>query len=46
MDVEGFYLVKFAKNPDLKMAALFVISDQTLGASTIDDSEARPCQAI
>ena len=26
---------------DLKMAALFVISDQTLGASTIDDSEAR-----
>ena len=23
------------------MAALFVISDQTLGASTIDDSEAR-----
>jgi len=41
MDVEGFYLVKFAKNPDLKMAALFVISDQTLGASTIDDSEAR-----
>ena len=26
--------------PDLKMAALFVISDQTLGASTIDDSEA------
>jgi hypothetical protein len=42
MDVEGFYLAKFAKNhPDLKMAALFVISDQTLGASAIDDSEAR-----
>jgi uridine phosphorylase len=42
MDVEGFYLAKFAQNhPDLKMAALFVISDQTLGASTIDDSEAR-----
>jgi len=42
MDVEGFYLAKFAKShPDLKMAALFVISDQTLGASTIDDSEAR-----
>jgi uridine phosphorylase len=42
MDVEGFYLAKFARShPDLKMAALFVISDQTLGASTIDDSEAR-----
>jgi Phosphorylase superfamily len=42
MDVEGFYLAKFAQNhPDVKMAALFVISDQTLGASTIDYSEAR-----
>ena len=42
MDVEGFYLAKFARShSDLKMAALFVISDQTLGASTIDDSEAR-----
>jgi uridine phosphorylase len=42
MDVEGFYLAKFARShPDLRMAALFVISDQTLGASTIDDSEAR-----
>jgi uridine phosphorylase len=42
MDVEGFYLAKFARShADLKMAALFVISDQTLGASTIDDSEAR-----
>ena len=42
MDVEGFYLAKFARShPDLKMAALFVISDQTLGESTIDDSEAR-----
>ncbi len=42
MDVEGFYLAKFARNhTDLKMAASFVISDQTLGASTIDDSEAR-----
>jgi hypothetical protein len=41
MDVEGFYLARFAGNRDLKMAALFVISDQTLGASTIDDSEAR-----
>jgi hypothetical protein len=42
IDVEGFYLAKFAtSHADLKMAALFVISDQTLGASTIDDSEAR-----
>ena len=42
MDVEGFYLARFARShKDLKMAALFVISDQTLGASTIDDSEAR-----
>jgi phosphopantetheine adenylyltransferase len=42
MDVEGFYLAQFAnRHKDLKMAALFVISDQTLGASTIDDSEAR-----
>jgi Phosphorylase superfamily len=42
MDVEGFYLAKFARShADLKMAALFVISDQILGASTIDDSEAR-----
>jgi|GEM_PF-783684 len=42
MDVEGFYLAKFARNhKDLKMAALFVISDQTLGGSTIDESEAR-----
>jgi nicotinic acid mononucleotide adenylyltransferase/uridine phosphorylase len=42
LDVEGFYLAKFARShPDLKMAALFVISDQTLGESTIDESEAR-----
>jgi nicotinic acid mononucleotide adenylyltransferase len=42
LDVEGFYLAKFASgHPDLKIAALFVISDQTLGASTIDESEAR-----
>ena len=42
MDVEGFYLARFAaKHDDLKMAALFVISDQTLGGSTIDESEAR-----
>jgi len=42
MDVEGFYLARFAaSHADLKMAALFVISDQTLGGSTIDESEAR-----
>jgi uridine phosphorylase len=42
LDVEGFYLAKFARShKDLKMAALFVISDQTLGGSTIDESEAR-----
>jgi hypothetical protein len=42
MDVEGFYLARFAaSHKDLKMAALFVISDQTLGGSTIDESEAR-----
>ena len=42
MDVEGFYLARFAaRHDDLKMAALFVISDQTLGGSTIDESEAR-----
>ena len=42
MDVEGFYLARFARShKDLKMAALFVISDQTLGGSTIDESEAR-----
>ena len=41
-DVEGFYLARFARSHnDLKMAALFVISDQTLGGSTIDESEAR-----
>jgi hypothetical protein len=33
MDVEGFYLARFARShPDLKMAALFVILDQTLVA--------------
>jgi hypothetical protein len=42
MDVEGFYLARFARShKDLKMAAFFVISDQTLGGSTIDESEAR-----
>jgi len=42
LDVEGFYLARFAQNhKDLKMAALFTMSDQTLGGSTIDQSESR-----
>jgi len=42
MDVEGYYLARFAEaHKDLKIAAFFVISDQTLGGSTIDESEAR-----
>jgi nicotinic acid mononucleotide adenylyltransferase len=42
MDVEGIYLARFAtSHSDLKMKALFVISDQTLGDSTIDEDEGR-----
>ncbi len=42
MDVEGIYLANFAQShPDSKMAAFFIISDQTLGDSTIDESEGR-----
>lgn len=42
MDVEGLYLARFARDHhDLKLGAFFVISDQTLGDSTIDESEAR-----
>ena len=42
MDVEGLYLARFARDhQDLKMSAFFVISDQTLGDSTIDQSESR-----
>jgi len=42
MDVEGIYLARFAtSHSDLKMSAFFVISDQTLGDSTIDEDEAR-----
>src|SRR5262245_24034576 len=41
MDVEGIYLARFTRNhDDLKMSAFFVISDQTLGDSTIDEDEA------
>jgi hypothetical protein len=42
MDVEGIYLARFAtSHSDLKLKALFVMSDQTLGDSTIDEDEAR-----
>jgi hypothetical protein len=42
MDVEGLYLARFARDHhDLKLGAFFVISDQTLGDSTIDESESR-----
>ena len=41
VDVEGLHLARFAEtHPDLKMAALFVISDQTLGAITIEETNA------
>jgi hypothetical protein len=40
MDVESLYLAMFAaRHSDLKMSAFFVISDQTLGDSTINDDE-------
>jgi hypothetical protein len=40
MDVEGIYLARFAtKHNDVKMSAFFVISDQTLGDSTIGEDE-------
>ena len=41
VDIEGIYLGKFAQqHKDLKIAALFIISDQTLGENTIEDSNA------
>jgi hypothetical protein len=41
VDIEGLHLAKFAKaHPDLQMAALFVISDQTLGETTIEETMA------
>ncbi len=41
VDVEGLHLAKFARtHPDLHMAALFVISDETLGDTTIDETMA------
>lgn len=41
LDIEGLHLGRFAMNhKDLNMAVLFVISDQTLGESTIEESNA------
>ncbi|MGE5302459.1 MAG: hypothetical protein ACM3TN_03965 [Alphaproteobacteria bacterium] len=41
LDIEGLHLGRFAMNHrDLNMAVLFVISDQTLGESTIEESNA------
>jgi len=40
MDVEGIYLARLSRShDDLKMSAFFVISDQTLGDSTIGEDE-------
>jgi hypothetical protein len=40
MDVEGIYLARFTRSHDeFKMSAFFVISDQTLGDSTIGEDE-------
>jgi uridine phosphorylase len=41
VDIEGIYLGRFAaRHRDLQIAALFVISDQTLGDITIEDTNA------
>lgn len=41
VDIEGLHLGRFARqHADLKLAALFVISDQTLGESTIEETNA------
>jgi hypothetical protein len=41
VDVEGLYLAKFARAyTDLKIAALFVMSDETLGDITIEETNA------
>ena len=41
VDIEGLHLARFAGNHhDLKMAALFVISDQALGDITIEETNA------
>jgi uridine phosphorylase len=41
VDIEGLHLARFAEtHRDLQIAALFVISDQTLGDMTIEDTNA------
>jgi uridine phosphorylase len=41
VDIEGLYLARFARAySDLSIAALFVISDETLGDITIDETNA------
>jgi hypothetical protein len=41
VDIEGLHLARFAQtHRDTEMAALFVISDQTLGDMTIEDTNA------
>jgi hypothetical protein len=41
VDIEGLHLSRFSQaHRDLEMAALFVISDQTLGDMTIEDTNA------
>ena len=41
VDVEGLYLAKFARaHSDLRIAALFVMSDETLGDITIEETNA------
>jgi hypothetical protein len=41
VDVEGIHLARFAmRHDDLKLAAFFVISDETLGALTIEQTNA------
>jgi len=42
VDIEGLHLGRFAQHhPRLKMAVFFVVSDQTLGASTITETNSR-----
>jgi uridine phosphorylase len=41
VDIEGLYLARFARgHSDLRVAALFVISDETLGDITIEETNA------
>jgi uridine phosphorylase len=41
VDIEGLHLASFARrHPDLQMGAFFVVSDQTLGGNTINQTNA------